>query len=163
MSQWHGLWNLQTLEAAVFVFGWTRTSVLQATTEHLSHCSSDPVMPSHHLFTTALCLLTSSLKKGPIFTPLLQRKQQLPRSAPCQHPQMTLSSTPYTTHLGRPWLHLFFQRPHHFPQAHWCFNLGDFQNSKLLTEQYNEPWKQLVERPGSDMRNRAQRTQLTSL
>lgn len=46
----------------------------------------------------------------------------------------TLLHTPYPAHLGRPWLHLFFQRPHHFPQAHWCFNLGDFQKGKLLTE-----------------------------
>lgn len=127
MSLWHGLWNLQTLEAAVFVFGWTRTAVLQATTGHSSRCSSVPCDAAppfiHHcppppdkLTEVRTYFHSPASKEAAASTLCPLPASGAPSTAVVTND--TLLHTPYSTHLGRPWLHLFFQRPHHFPQTH---------------------------------------------
>lgn len=146
MPQWHRLRNLQTLEAAVFTFGWIRTPVFRATTQRSSprsslHCDAFPPF-THHcspcLLTQAHCCCITATEVRTYFHSPASTLCPLPASRTPSIAEVTQwhspPHTPYSTHLGRPWLHLFFQRPSHFPQAHWCFNLGDFQNGKLLTE-----------------------------
>lgn len=128
MSQWHG-------------------QLLFSCSGGLAHQSSQPrhntrltlpctAVPFHHLFTTALGASWPELtevrtyfhspasKEAVVSTLCLLPASGAPSTAVVTND--TLLHTPYSTHLGRPW-------PHDFPQAH-CFNPGDFQNGKLLTE-----------------------------